>query len=197
MRLRRALAPAIRLHTVQGGYLFEAYTGETDLDQFRTMTEQGRRALALGAHEKAAELLSRACALWRAPPLHDLPQSTEIAQDADRLLEERRLAAELLADALLALGRHREVISDLRALTIEEPLNERSCGQLMLALCRSGRKAEAIDVYTWLRRILAEEYGVDPGRNLQVLYERILNDGILLEPSVLTAAAAAGADRGW
>lgn len=176
MRLRRTLAPASRLRTVHGGYLFETRPGELDLDEFRAMSERGRRALTQGDHHSAARLLSGACALWRTPALHDLPMSAEMAQEADRLLDERRLAKELRTDALLALGHYREVIGDLRAWTTADPLDERSCGQFMLALYRSGRKAEAFDAYTRLRRSLATEYGVDPGKHLQQLYERILHD---------------------
>ena len=176
MRLRRILAPTSRLHTVQGGYLFETQPGEIDLDQFRAVSKQGRQALAEGDHETAAKLLSRARELWRAPALSDLPMTTEMTQEADRLLDEHGLTTDLLTDALLALGHHHEVLSDLRARTTANLLNERSCGQFMLALYRSGRKAEAFDAYTRLRRILADEYGVDPGKDLQQLYERILND---------------------
>jgi DNA-binding SARP family transcriptional activator len=197
MRLRRALAPASRLHTVQGGYLFEAQPGEIDLDQFRAVSEQGRKALAEGDHETAAKLLSQACELWRAPALPDLPMTTEMTQEADRLLDERRLTTELLTDALLALGHHREVLSDLRARTTADPLNECSCGQFMLALYRSGRKAEAFNAYTRLRKILADEYGVDPGKDLQQLYERILNDDATLPvPRIAADAASLGPSEG-
>ena len=119
--------------------------------------------------ERAAEALRSALALWRGPPLSDFA-SEPFAQGEIARLEELRLAAlEERIEADLALGRHAELVSELEALVREHPLRERLRAQLMLALYRSGRQAEALAAYQQARRMLAEELGLEPGRALQEL----------------------------
>src|SRR5262249_40447611 len=121
-------------------------------------------------------------ALWRGPALADL-EAVPFAQAESLRLEEQRLSAlEERLDADLALGRHAELIAALERLVSQEPLRERLRGQLMLALYRSGRQGEALDVYRKTRREYAEELGLEPGEALQQLERAILNQDPALSP---------------
>ena len=156
------------------GYLLEVAPGELDLDRFAETAERGRDALAAGRPEDAARLLREALSVWRGPPLAEFSYErfaqTEIAQ-----LEELRLGAvEDCVEAELALGHARELVAELRNLVTRHPLRERLRGQLMLALYRSGRQAEALEVYQEFRRTLSEQLGLEPGRALQQLELAIL-----------------------
>jgi YVTN family beta-propeller protein len=156
------------------GYLLRVAPGELDLDLFRGLVEEGRRTLASGDAARAAGLLRDALALWRGPPLADLTYEA-FAQRPIVELEELHLGAmEERAEADLALGRHEQLIGELRALVDENPLRERLRGQLMLALYRCGREAEALEIYQAFRRGLAEELGLDPSLRLQRLEAAIL-----------------------
>ena len=138
------------------------------------MVADGERALGAGEPERAVELLDEALGLWRGAPLADLPYAP-FAQAPVVRLEELRLAAlELRIDAELALGRHRRLAGELQALVAEHPLRERLCGQLMLALYRDGRQADALAAYSAARTRLVEEIGIEPGPPLQELQRRIL-----------------------
>ena len=130
-------------------------------------------------------MLRRHCelrlALWRGPPLSDFA-SEPFAQGEIARLEELHLAAlEERIEADLALGRHAELISELEALVREHPLRERLRAQLMLALYRSGRQAEALAAYQQARKMLAEELGLEPGRRLQELEGAILRQDAELD----------------
>ncbi len=138
------------------------------------MVADGERALGAGEPERAVELLTEALGLWRGAPLADLPYAA-FAQAPVVRLEELRLAAlELRIDAELALGRHRRLAGELQALVAEHPLRERLCGQLMLALYRDGRQADALAAFSAARTRLVEEIGIEPGPPLQELQRRIL-----------------------
>src|SRR5205823_10713046 len=122
----------------------------------------------------AAGTLSEALALWRGPSLADFAYA-EFAQSEIARLEELRLGAlEDRIEADLALGRHRQVIPELESLVRDHPLRERLREQLMLALYRSGRQAHALDAYHDMRRRFLEELGIEPGRALQTLQQRVL-----------------------
>jgi YVTN family beta-propeller protein len=156
------------------GYLLDVQPGELDLDRFRELLEQGRRALAGGDPENAAEMLRTGLKLWRGPPLADLSYEA-FAQGAIAELEELRLAAiEDRVDADLALGRHEQVVAELTALVEQNPLRERLRMQLMLALYRCGREPQALDIYQEYRRGLAAELGLDPSPRLRQLESAIL-----------------------
>ena len=149
------------------GYLLRVEEGELDLDRFRGLVEQGRDALAAGDPATAASVLRAGLGLWRGPPLADLGYEA-FAQPAIAQLEELQLdALEERVEADLALGRDRELVGELRALVERHPLRERLRGQLMLALYRCGRQAEALEVYQEFRRALSEQLGLDPGPGLQ------------------------------
>jgi len=157
------------------GYLLRIASGELDLDRFSDMAERGRDALAAGNPREAADRLREALELWRGPPLAEFAYE-RFAQAAIAQLEELRLAAvEERIDADLVLGQARDLVGELRDLVARHPLRERLRGQLMLALYRSGRQAEALEVYQDFRRALSEELGLEPGPGLQQLELAILN----------------------
>jgi peptide/nickel transport system substrate-binding protein len=162
------------LVTSAHGYLLRVADGELDLDRFRALAERGREALAGGDPGTAAMLLRDALGLWRGPALADLGYAT-FAQPAIAQLEELRLAAlEDLVEADLALGRDRDLVGELSALIEQNPLRERLRGQLMLALYRCGRQAEALESYQQYRRALSHELGLDPSPALSGLEASIL-----------------------
>jgi DNA-binding SARP family transcriptional activator/ABC-type branched-subunit amino acid transport system substrate-binding protein/streptogramin lyase len=174
-RLRTALgSSSAALETHGHGYLLRLGPGELDAETFRSSLEEGRRELARGDPAAAAETLGVALALWRGPALPEF-RYADFAQAEIARLEELRLSAqEERVDAELALGRHDELVVELEALVAEHPLRERLRGQLMLALYRSGRQAEALQAYQEGRRALAEELGLEPSESLQSLERRIL-----------------------
>ena len=171
--LRRALGRNGRLETQGSAYRLNVHPGELDVDRFEELVAQGRAEMESDP-DGAAEKLRQALDLWRGPPLSDLAYEpftqTEIAR-----LEERRWAAfEARVAAELALGRHADLVSELEAAVAEQPLREHLHGQLMLALYRCGRQAEALEAYRTARRTLVEEIGVEPGAELRVLHDAIL-----------------------
>src|SRR5262249_37063225 len=140
---------------------------ELDLDRFQMAVDDGRRALTVGDAQRAADTLRAGLALWRGAPLMDFAYEA-FAQAPIARLEELRLAAvEERVAAGLALGRHEQLVGEMTALVRQNPLRERLRMQLMLALYRCGRQAEALDVYQEYRRGLSEELGIDPSPRLQ------------------------------
>jgi DNA-binding SARP family transcriptional activator len=173
------------------GYVVVLEPGQLDLDRFEGLLDEGRKRLASGDAEGAAETLQAALGLWRGAPLLDV-ENEPFAQREIARLEDLRLAAqEARIEADLALGRHAELIGELDALTAANPLNERFWAQLMLALYRSGRQAEALGAYQKARRALAEEVGLAPGPELQRLEKAILAHDPLLELEERVAHAPA------
>ena len=157
------------------GYLLRVARGELDLDRFRAAVEEGREALAVGEAGRAAAILRDGLALWRGPPLADFAYEA-FAQAAIAELEDLHLSAlEERVEADLALGRQRDVVGELTSLVQQNPLRERVRAQLMLALYRSDRQAEALQVYQEFRRALSEQLGLDPGPGLQQLEVALLN----------------------
>ena len=171
--LRKALGDG-RLLTKGHGYELRAAPEEVDLRQFRRLAEEGR---AIGDAAKLREAL----ALWRGPALVDVRDET-FAQHASLHLEEERLG--VLEDRIaadLAEGRGAELVSELERLVREHPLRERLHGQLMLALYRAGRQADALEAYQRARRTLMDELGLEPSPRLQELELGILNQDPELE----------------
>ncbi len=180
-QLRKVLGNG-HLETRGHGYLLTLEPEQLDLGRFERLLGEGRELLADGEAEQAAETLRSALALWRGPPLADFA-SEPFAQGEIGRLEELRLAAfEERVEADLALDRHAELIPELEVLVRQHPLRERLQAQLMLALYRSGRQAEALGTYRQARRMLAEELGLEPGRRLQELEGAILNQDPELDP---------------
>jgi DNA-binding SARP family transcriptional activator/ABC-type branched-subunit amino acid transport system substrate-binding protein len=171
--LRKSLGPAV-VETRAGGYRIAPGAGTLDLDQFEGLTKHGRAAAATGDHDAAAAALGKALALWRGPALGDLAFEPFAAPAVARLEELRLAALEDRFDADLARGRDAELVSELTAFVDEHPLRERMRGQLMLALYRAGRQADALEVYRTGRETLLGELGLEPGPQLRDLERRIL-----------------------
>jgi DNA-binding SARP family transcriptional activator len=159
--LRRELGD--RLVTRSPGYLLRVEPGELDSERLERAVERGDLAS-----------LNEALALWRGHPLAQLAYEPFAGTEIARLEDLRLSALEARIDAQLALGRHAALIGELEALVRQEPLRERLRGQLMLALYRSGRQAEALEVYRQGRRALDEQLGLEPGPELRDLERKIL-----------------------
>jgi YVTN family beta-propeller protein len=211
-RLRKSLG-AERLTTTHAGYSLEVAPGELDIDEFERLAGAGRKALDEGDVAGAERLLSKALGLWRGPALADFRYES-FAQPAVRRLEELRLASHAdRIEAELARGNASGLVAELEQLVGENPLWERPRGQLMRALYRVGRQAEALELYRDTRGLLADELGVEPSPELQELERAILNQDpslaaplpavrraiarrggrLLLAGGILIAAAAAAA----
>lgn len=202
MRLRQALGEGgERISAVPPGYLIHVEPGELDLQVFARRRESAARAAALGRWAAAEQEYAAALGLWRGEPLADVPALA--GHPLIRRLEEDRLRATGgLIEARLNLGRPDEVIGELVALTARYPLRETFHSQLMLALYRAGRRAEALDTYLELRRALVDELGVEPSAEISELNQRILDSAEELacpaSPASADAVAAppiAGAAR--
>ena len=180
-QLRKALAPEDRIVTRAPGYVLELEHDELDLGRFERLVEEGREALTAQDAAAAADRLCAALALWRGPALGELADERFARSEALRLEESRLAALEERIEADLALGRHAALIGELEAYVAEEPLRERPRAQLMLALYRSGRQAEALAAYRNARGALVDELGIEPGRELQELEQRILRHDPALE----------------
>jgi WD40 repeat protein/DNA-binding SARP family transcriptional activator len=185
-RLRKALGDAGIVATEDAGYTLRVAPGELDADRFARYVEDGRRALAGGQAEHAASLLREGLALWRGPPFADMEFEAFAQADIARLEEQRLAAIEARVAADLAAGRHDELVGELRGLVKDHPTREQFAGQLMLALYRCGRQAEALDAYrdAWSR---LDEIGVEPGLELRELQEAVLRQdpSLDLQPAVV------------
>ncbi|KAB2347015.1 AfsR/SARP family transcriptional regulator [Actinomadura rudentiformis] len=180
--VRRVLSPD-RVPPGHGGYRLRLGDRDTvDLVTFRDLLVQAREARGRGDAPLAAELYERALALWRDPPLDDLPETSAVAGIAAGLLDERRVAREELVEIRLALGRHRALVPELRAWVLDDPLNEYLWAQLLLALYRSGRKTEALQAYDEAHEMLEQAAGSEPGPELQRMWHRIKVDDPDLNP---------------
>jgi DNA-binding SARP family transcriptional activator len=195
LRLRRQLGPeaGARVRTTAGGYLVEVHPGELDEQVFLDECRRGRQALRAGAADEAVRILSRALDLWHGEPFANLPDDPDAEAQVRRLHEVRLLALEGRVEAGLQLGRHSELIAELQSLTTAHPLREVLHGQLMLALYRSGRQAEALEAFGALRRTLVGELGLEPAPEVRGLHRRILTADPGLTPPA--PAPQAGPDR--
>jgi DNA-binding SARP family transcriptional activator len=183
-----------RLATKPPGYVLRVEDGELDLDRFDALVGRGRELLALGNAEEATLRLADALALWRGPALTEFNEP--FARDAGARLDESRLTAtEDRIEGDLMLGRHAKVVPELEQLVMAEPYRERLREQLMLALYRSDRQTEALELYRRTRETLSEELGIEPSPALQQLERAILqHDPALMverQPPRLAEAAAA------
>ena len=168
-RMRKVLDTG-RLTTGPGGYVLHIGPDESDVARFERLAAEAGSAAPQGAADKLREAL----ALWRGPALADLAYEG-FAQPEIARLEEMRLAVLVQRiDADLALGRHAELVGELEALVARHPLQERLRYQLMLALYRSARQAEALEAYRVARRELSEELGLEPSEQLRQLEQAIL-----------------------
>ena len=180
-RLRQILGPDAgrRIVTRDPGYALEASPDEVDALRFTALCTQGGEAIRQdatpGSDPEAWELLGEAIGLWRGNPLVDVPSNVLITAEVPRLDALRMQAQEWRMDAGLARGLHSELVGELTQLALDHPWRERFHAQLMLALYRCGRQAEALAAYQRTRRMLVDELGVEPGRELRDLQAGILD----------------------
>ncbi|MFL5887090.1 MAG: BTAD domain-containing putative transcriptional regulator [Thermoleophilaceae bacterium] len=187
-RLRRSLGRDVVM-TREHGYELVADADDVDACRFERLLSEGRRELAGGRPDRAAAALEEAAALWRGPPLADLAYEPFARAAIARLTELRVDAVEELIDAKLALGRHAETIEPLEQLVAEHPYRERARGQLMLALYRAERQAEALQAYQDARRTLVDDLGIEPGARLRELEQAILTQDASLALPVIEPVA--------
>jgi DNA-binding SARP family transcriptional activator/streptogramin lyase len=188
-QLRKQLGAAT-VETVFGGYLVRIDDGDLDAWRFEQLLQDARRL----ANTDALMTLREALALWRGPALADFAYDDFARGEIERLEELRENCIERRIELELALGRHDDLVPELEALVREHPLRERLRHQLMLALYRSGRQADALEAYRDARRVLRDELGLDPGDDLQELQKAILaHDPALAAPPRAPEPAAGGA----
>jgi DNA-binding SARP family transcriptional activator len=178
-RLRAALGAAggERISTQPGGYLIQVDAGELDLSQAEALLAAARAAARHGNWEQASQRASAGLLLWRGQPLADV-DSEALAYEVSRLAELRLQLSETRLDAEVRAGRGAEAISELRRLSAARPLREQLHVLLMLALHRSGRRAEALAAYKAAREVLIKELGSEPAAELQQLHQQILRDTV-------------------
>ena len=186
-RLRKELGDE-RLVTRSPGYLLRVEPEELDLKRFEALLAEARDGDTDAA--TTARTLRQALALWRGPPLADLAYEAFAQSEIARLEELRWAALEARIDAELASGRDAELVGELQGLVAEHPLRERLHGQLMLALYRSGRQADALEAYRGARELLVDELGLEPSEELKRL------EAAMLQPGPRARAARDGVARG-
>jgi DNA-binding SARP family transcriptional activator len=191
-QLRRALGPGLVLSRA-GGYLLDISPEQVDVGRFERLTAEGRAA----SGEERVEKFREALMLWRGPPLADLAFEPFAANEASRLEELRTAAVEELIDARLSLGASAELVAELETLITEHPFRERLRGQLMLALYRAGRQAEALEAYQEARRALTDELGIEPSAPLRELEQALLrqDQSVAAPVRVATEMAASQEER--
>lgn len=177
----RKVIGAETLVTRAPGYAIEIAPGQLDLHNFERLVEEAGRALGDGDAKSAAGSCREALGLWRGPALADFTYEPFAEPVIARLEELRLVALERRIDADIELGRHEELVGELEGLAAEHPLRERLRAQLMLALYRSGRQAEALEGYQAARRALVDQLGIEPTQSLQELNTAILQQDPSLE----------------
>ena len=183
-RLRKLLPAELEIVGTAAGYVMRLGPEQLDVDRFEDLAARGRAELSSGDAAAATTILRSALRLWRGHALADVPAERFAEADVQRWEELRRVTEEDLVDAELAAGNHARVIADLETLVNEQPFRERRWGQLMVALYRAGRQADALDRYRHVRTLLAEELGLDPSPTLRRLEGMILrqDDALAVEP---------------
>jgi DNA-binding SARP family transcriptional activator len=183
-QIRKILDPH-GLHAAEGewlltkppGYLMRVAPNQLDATAFEALSLQGRQFLENGQPERASHILRRALELWKGPGLANVRRGSLLDAHAVHLEEQRMRTLELRIQADVELGRHRELIGEMRSLVASHPLNEWFHGQLIMALSHSGRRGEALQAYQDLRRALSDQLGVDPQPELQELHREVLCHG--------------------
>lgn len=176
-RLRKHLGTEIEIVRRQPGYVLRAPGAWIDLTEFDRLDRLGREALADRRFEEAGALLRDALELWRGTALANATEQM-IEAELPRLEEARMIALESRIEADLAVGRHEQVTAELTGLVAEHPVRERLRAQLMTALYRCGRQADALHTYYEGRAVLADQLGVDPGEALGSTYQAVLGGGL-------------------
>ncbi|MFD1150840.1 AfsR/SARP family transcriptional regulator [Saccharothrix hoggarensis] len=189
MRLRRALGEPQLIHTTPTGYRIDLPPGALDLHRFEALADEAAALVAAEDFAAACPVYERALDCWHGPPLADVPSESLHETEVPNLAEQRLRVVSELVDVKLRLGRCDEVIADLRRLTSQHPLRERFWSQLMVALYRADRQADALDAYRQASTALARELGVDPSDSLRAVHHAILTgDPALHQPAASTWA---------
>ncbi|MFF8828557.1 BTAD domain-containing putative transcriptional regulator [Streptomyces sp. NPDC015131] len=185
LQLRRKIAAALDgdplrrakdvLVTQHGGYLLQVQPGRVDAQEFGRLAAAGRDAHEAGDHRAASRLLGRALDMWHGPALVDVRVGSVLELEVLGLEEDRMAALERRIDADLHLGRHTEIVPELRVLVAKHPMHENFCAQLMTALHRSGSSWRALESYQRLRTTLIDELGLEPSPRLQRLHQAVLS----------------------
>jgi SARP family transcriptional regulator, regulator of embCAB operon len=199
LQLRRGIAAALPagagaakdvLVRKYNGYALAVPPEDVDLKMYERLAADGRRAAEAGDLPRASDLMHDALALWRGQALVDVQIGSRLGCEVAWLEESRLSLLESRIDIDLQLGRHDSVLGELAVLTARSPMNENLCRLFMIALHRSGRRWQALDVFRSLRTTLVDELGVEPSARLQALQRAILNsDPTLDEPTDLRRAA--------
>ncbi len=191
-RLRRVLGdPDGHVLTTRApGYQLLLEPGDLDAERFEALAGQGRQALSAGDPGRAAGLLAEALGLWRGRALADVPPTALVTAEAGRLEESRLSALELRIEADEGCGRHAQLVPELRRLLSDQPLREGLWSLLIRALDGAGRHAEALAAYGQARKVISDELGVDPGPELQGLYQAMLTADRIRPPRPAGAPAA-------
>ncbi|MFI6100415.1 BTAD domain-containing putative transcriptional regulator [Lentzea sp. NPDC051213] len=174
MRLRAALGDPSLIQTAADGYRMRVDPLAVDVHRFADAAARGRAAATSNDLVTARKAFAEALDLWRGPVLSDVPSETLHSEHAPRLIELLMTVHEQQIDVELALGNHADLVPELFTLTRDHPLRERFWGQLMLALYRSSRQAEALEAFRQLDRTLDEQLGIDPSEELRSLHQAIL-----------------------
>jgi DNA-binding SARP family transcriptional activator len=163
------------LRTKPSGYILRVLREAVDIGRFERRAEEGAQALENSEPERAAAALSHALSVWRGPALADVAAGELLGAYATRLEESRMRALELRIEADLQLGRHHSIVGELKMLTATHRLHEGLHAKLMLALHRSGRRYEALNVYRQLREVLIEDLGLEPSPALNRIHRALLS----------------------
>jgi predicted ATPase/DNA-binding SARP family transcriptional activator len=180
-KLRSALGPEQPIVTRPAGYSVQIAPEQLDLARFEALSERARAARREGDLPAAAARWREALSLFRGPPLADVPLLGLAATEADRLAELELAGVDERIAVELELGEHVALVAELQALVAEHPYRERLHAQLMLALYRSGRQADALEAFRHARRTLVEDLGLEPGRELQQLESAVLTQDPVLD----------------
>ncbi|MDX3062308.1 AfsR/SARP family transcriptional regulator [Streptomyces clavifer] len=185
LQLRRKIAAALDgdparqakdvLVTQHGGYLLQVQPGQVDAHEFTQLTASGRAAHEAGDYLAASDLLGRSLRMWQGAALVDVRIGTVLELEVLRMEEDRMAALERRIDADLILGRHAEIVPELRVLAARHPMHENFCAQLMTALHRAGGAWRALEAYQRLRGTLVDELGLEPSARLQRLHQAVLS----------------------
>jgi DNA-binding SARP family transcriptional activator/streptogramin lyase len=193
----RRIVGADAIETRPPGYVLHIVEDALDAARFRNLTTDARHLAGDGEHEQAAAHYRQALALWRGPPLAGIPFESFAANEVEQLAEERLSAQMDLIDCELACGRHAEVVPELETLARRYPLRERLHAQLMLALYRCGRQADALGVYHEARGRLTDELGLEPGGELRELQKAVLSQDPSLAAPAPTRQVVGSSRRRW
>jgi DNA-binding SARP family transcriptional activator len=171
---------SLPLITHANGYMIRAQHAEIDLNLFDELVAEGRRNLSSGCPREAREFLSRALDMWHGTALANVSCGKFLASRAVRLEENRLRTLEMRIEADFQLDLHYELIGELKSLTADHPFHEGLHEKLMLALCYSGRRNEALNVYQTLRSRLVEDMGLEPNLRLQRTQQAVLSGDLAL-----------------